>query len=119
MKIYTLDYLINNELTDEDLHYLFDCNSLKYSLVIAMIRFAGYTQLSDNDISEQITKDNKWIYNFKWTKGQFKSFENKLVLAIKNIFIYNNNDAKVYAENWMIQHALSIKIPNSKTRKNN
>ena len=82
-----------------------------------MIIFAGYTQISDNNIREQITKDNKLIYNFKWTKGQFKSFENKLVLAIKNIFIYNNNDAKVYAENWMIQHALSIKIPNNKTRK--
>lgn len=119
MKIYTLDYLINNELTDEDLHYLFDCKSLKYSLIISMIRFAGYTNFSDNDIIEMITKDNKWIYNLKWTRKQFKIFENKLILAFKNIFIYNNDDAKVYAENWMIQYALSIKIYNNKHGKNN
>ena len=39
-KIYDLDYLINIELTEEDLYYLFDTASLIYSLVIITFTFS-------------------------------------------------------------------------------
>ena len=38
-KIYTMKYLKEKELTENDLYYLFDTPSLNYSLVVNMFKF--------------------------------------------------------------------------------
>ena len=76
VRVYPIDYLINNELTETDLSHLFDTPSLKYSIIIGMFRYLGKKK-RNSDIVKMITKNNNWINNNEWTEDQFKSYENK------------------------------------------
>lgn len=91
-KIYSIDYLMNEELTDEDLNALCNSNSLIISLIIAMYRFMG-SKKPDNDIKEQIKKDTNWLTEHKWTEHKRYQFEKKVAKVYKNIYSYGDTIA--------------------------
>ena len=59
-------------------------------------------------IYELITKDNKWIENYKWSKEQFEEFENDLSKVIKNLYQYTLEESKIVAQNIMIKYSLNV-----------
>ena len=63
-KIFTIEYLRNTELTEEDLHYIFDTSSLIYSLIISEIRLAGYNNIDNATIINDIIHSNEWINKY-------------------------------------------------------
>ena len=85
-KIYDLDYLINTELTEEDLYYLFDTASLIYSLVVGEFKFVGYDNISDEEIINICKTNERWVYEYYWTKKQHDEYIKK-VTAIYKIYI--------------------------------
>lgn len=108
MKIFDLDYLEKNELTDDDLYNLFDCKSLIYSLVIGMFKYAGYKKYTNETIIKIIKTDPNWVYKHFWKKRQRKEFENKLIKIFKNVYWYSDIVALKRAQNWMIVYGLNI-----------
>ena len=58
VRIYPIDYLINEELTESDLNYLFDTKSLLYCIIIGMYRFID-NRKHNCDIIKDCKKDNK------------------------------------------------------------
>ena len=108
-KIYSLDYLSNEELTEEDLYYLFDTPSLTYSLIVNMFRHAGEDKKTDADIINLCKNDDKWVYKYFWTKKQRTSYLQLIIPIFKNVYQYNNILAASSAEWFLFQFGLSIK----------
>lgn len=106
VKIYPMDYLMKEELTELDLNNLFDTNSFIYSVIIGMFNDAGIKK-RNSDIVKELKKDNKWIDKHKWTKDQFMNFENKLAKVIKNVYVYDEKTALMKAQWFMIKYGLS------------
>lgn len=116
-KIYTIDYLQNGEFSDEDLHYLCDGPSFKYSLICAMFEIAGYNY-KDRDLIENICKkDPKWMYKFFWTKDQCERFTEYLIKSYMNLFMYSRERATNFAYNWLIQYSLTNILCNKKNKR--
>ena len=108
VRIYPIDSLINEELTESDLNYLFDTKSLLYSIIIGMYRFID-SRKHNCDIIKDCKKDNKWLSKTKWTEDQFINFENKLTNVIKNIYCVNDTVATNKAQWYMIHYGFSVK----------
>lgn len=117
-KIYDLDYLINIELTEEDLYYLFDTASLIYSLVIGEFRFAGYNDISDNEIINMCKANERWVYEYYWTKKEHDDYIKKVTLVYKNLYQYKTYTAKNSAEWFVFQYGLTVKDKKHKNKKN-
>ena len=111
VRVYPIDYLINNELTETDLSHLFDTPSLKYSIIIGMFRYLGKKK-RNSDIIKMITKNNNWINNNEWTEDQFKSYENKLIQVYKNLYYYKDIKATSMAQNFMVLYGFKVKNNN-------
>lgn len=108
-KIYTLEYLMNTELTEEDLYYIFDTASLLYSLIINMFKFAGYIDKDDYTLIEMCKSNERWVYEHYWTKKQHNDFINILAKIYKNIYQYKPMTAKNAAQWFVFQYGLTIK----------
>lgn len=108
-KIYSIDYLANTDLTEEDLFYLFDTPSFTYSLIINMFRHAGEKNKTDADIINICKTDEKWVYKNFWTKKERASFLNKIIPVFKNVYQYSDEISKNKAEWFLFQFGLSIK----------
>ena len=106
VKIYPIDYLINEELTEYDLSNLFDTKSFIYSIIINMFR-ENNIKLSNSDIIKMITNDKDWMNKYTWSKDKFDSFESKLSNAYKNIYNYDDKVSKQYAQWWMTIYGFS------------
>ena len=109
IRIYPIEYLMNEELTESDLNWLFTKNSksLLYSIIIGMFRKIGSIK-RNYQIIKLITKDNKWIENYKWSQKQFEEFENDLSKVIKNLYQYTPEESKICAQNIMIKYGLNV-----------
>lgn len=107
-KIFTIDYLANEEFSEEDLYWLFDTPSLQYSLVVGMIKSVN-NDLKDNDIVSMCKKDNSWIYKYSWNNAQCKNFINTLNKIFMNIYRISETNAKVNAQMFMIKYGLHVK----------
>ena len=107
-KIFTFDYLIQSDLNEEDLYWLFDTPSMNYSFIKEMCNMLNKPILL-NDLIDKITVDNTWLseYHFR-SKKDYKLFKSQMIKAIKNIFSYSDVVAKKWVENWMIRFGLSI-----------
>lgn len=92
IKLYSLDYLCNNELSEEDLINLLDNKCLLYSIIIEMFNYADIKK-SNKDIISFIKKDPYWMEKYTWNKSKLITFENKLIQALQNIYCYNLNTA--------------------------
>ena len=110
VRVYPIEYLMNEELTESDLNYLFDkgTNCLIYSIIIGMFRYIGNNK-RNYQIIKMIKSDNKWYEKINWTKDQFYDYENKLALVIKNLYQYKLEEAKICAQNIMIKYSLNVK----------
>ena len=107
-KLFSLEYLSNEELTEDDLFLLFETNSLNYSLIVAMYRYCGiYTH--ENKIISDIKKDNSWInfHHFKNDKDR-SSFTNIVKNVVKNVYTYSDYVAQRWADDWMLHYGFSI-----------
>ena len=87
-QFYRLQEILNQEkeklikdLTEEDLHYIFDTSSFKYSLVVNMFRHAGEKNKTDADIINICKTDENWVYKNYWTKKERASFLKKIILS--------------------------------------
>jgi len=108
VKIYDLDYLINEELTEEDLYNLFETASLNYSLVIAMFRCIN-DKRSDDEIIEMCKTDDRWVYKNYWkSEKQKEEFKEDLKKIIKNVYQAGEIEQDRKASWWMFQYSLSI-----------
>lgn len=108
-KIYDVDYLINTELTEEDLYYIFDTASLVYSLVIGEFRFAGINDMTDYDIIKMCKENERWVYEYFWTKKQHEDYIKLVTNVYMNIYQYKKTQAKNAAEWFIFQYGLTIK----------
>ena len=111
VRIYPIDYLVNNELSETDLSHLFDTTSLKYSIIIGMFRFMG-SKKRNCDIIKMITKNNNWINNNEWSEDQFKNYEKQLVNVYKNLYYYGDSKSTVMAQNFMTIYGFKVKNNN-------
>lgn len=108
VRIFPIEYLMNEELSESDLNYLIDTKSFLYSIIIGMYRETG-SKKQNCDIIKDCKKNNKWISNNKWTSEQFYEFENKLIKIIKNIYYVNDIVASSKAQWFMIKYGFSVK----------
>ena len=111
VRLYPLEYLMNEELNDEDLSWLFDQKSLLYSIIIGMFRFIGIKK-SNSEIIKLVRKDPKWMYRYFWNTNEQQEFENKLIKKMKNIYYLSDFQAKQKAQWYIIIYGLSIKGSN-------
>lgn len=97
IKIFTLDYLINNELTEEDLYYIFDTKSLYYSLIVELFKLMNINKSSSQIIKSFTTWDK---VKYTWTSKQNRKFNENLIKAYKNIYQIDNNNAMFKSDLW-------------------
>ena len=108
VKIYPLDYLMNEELTESDLNCLFDTNSFIYSIIIGMYKFIK-SKRQPIDIIKNIKKDNVWLSKNRWTIEERNKFELKLTKALQNIYSYSENIALQKAQWYMNIYGFDLK----------
>lgn len=108
-KIFDIDYLMNEDLTEIDLHYLLDKSSLLHSLIISEFRHIGDDR-SNSEIINEYKKDKKWIdkYSFK-SKKSYDEFRNKLLKVFKNIYQIGPNSCNSNADWFMIYYGFQWK----------
>jgi hypothetical protein len=85
-KVYDIDYLMNAELTEEDLHNLFDTASLIGSLILEEFKLIG-SKLSQNEIIKLVKdKESRWYNQFQWNMEQHEKFAKQLAKVMKNVY---------------------------------
>ena len=109
VKIYPIEYLTNEELTETDLSNIFDTPSLLYSIIIGMFRFAGYKSKRNSQIIKMIKEDNRWMYKNYWTHNQAVEFEDILTKIFMNVYCETETRARSKAQWEIIWHGLNIK----------
>jgi len=110
IKIYSLDYLMNNELSDLDLSNLLDNNSrgLLYSIIVNMFQYVNIKK-SPKEIINIITTKDKWMNDYFWSYKELIDFENKLAKALKNIYYLDDKQALERAQWYIIVYGLKRK----------
>lgn len=111
-KIYTIDYLMNKELTEDDLFNIFDKNSLLYSLVIGMFRHIGDNR-SNAEIIRMAKTNPEWVYENFWTTEQRDDYKKKLVKVFENVYQYKSHSAEQKASWFSFMYGLTIKDENA------
>jgi len=108
-KIFDIDYLQNGELTEDDLYWLFETNSLTLSLIIEMFRFTKQDILDENTIVNIIKNNNDWMYKYFWTNKQRIDFEDILFNVYKNVRYCCDEEANSLTQFWIINYGLTNK----------
>lgn len=110
VRIFPIEYLISEELTESDLTWLFDkgSKSLLYSIILGMFKVIGTTK-RNYQIIKMIKSDDKWYEKFNWTKEEFENYEEKVALAIKNLYQYNLEESRIMAQNIMSNYSITVK----------
>ena len=109
IKIYPMEYLMNEELTESDLNNIFDTPSLLYSIIIGMFRFVGNTTKRNNQIIKLVKEDKRWMYKNYWTQKQSKEFEDILTKIFMNVYCEGEIRSRSRAQWEIIWHGLNIK----------
>lgn len=107
--IYPIDYLVNEELSDNDLNNLLDNErrGLKYSLIIGMFKFIKSPK-RNYQIIKSITSNKNWFRKTTWTKEQQHEYEELVIKVYKNIYQYKELTAISLAQWFMTVFGLSI-----------
>ena len=107
--IYPIDYLANEELSDNDLSNLLDNEKrgLRYSLVIGMFKFIKSPK-RNYQIIKSITSNKNWFKNTTWTTEQQNEYEQLVIKVYKNIYQYKELTAVSLAQWFMSIYGLSI-----------
>ena len=105
-KIFTSDYLLDGDFTDDDLRYLFETNSLCLSLIVDM--FSKTKQdITDEKKIVALVKEKDWMYNYYWTDRQRENFTNEIVDIFKNVYFYSDEIALSRAQWWITLYGLT------------
>ncbi len=107
IKIYPLSYLAEAVLTDEDINNLLDTPSLKYSVIIDMFKKCKINKTNKNII--KFIKTENWFEKYKMEKSVFDEFENTLTLIYQNIYSYQPEIARQYAQWFMAIYSFRSK----------
>lgn len=113
--IFSIDYLRNAELTDNDINTILKFGNLTKSLIVGMYRHESIED-SIEDILVEICKDTQWLHNHKWTITRRKAFEKIVSDIYKNIYSYRDNTAKSKAEWFTSIYGFDIKYCQYKKR---
>lgn len=106
-KIFDIDYLQTAELTEDDLYWLCDTQSLNYSLIIEMFKRTNQELTEEKKILSLIKNDEDWMYKYYWTNKQREDFEIILANIYKNIKYCGFNEAMQDAQWWVILYGLT------------
>lgn len=108
-KIYPLSYLANEELSENDIYYLFETPSLLYSILVEQFRTIGDDR-KDSDIIKECKDNNDWIYDYQFKNyNKYKRFTNILKEAYKNIYQYSDKKSEDETILFMIKYGFSVK----------
>ena len=105
--IYPIEYLANNELTDNDLSNLLDKGGLKYSLIIGMFKFIKSPK-RNYQIIKSITSNKNWYKKTTWSQKQQYEYEQLVIKVYKNIYQYKELAAISLAQWFMSIYGLTI-----------
>lgn len=106
-KIFELDYLANNDLSEDDLYYLFETPSLNYSLLIDMFKISNQELKDEKKIINLAKTDKDWMYKVFWSKKQRKEFEELVKKAFINIYQCGVVEAESRAQWWILYYGLT------------
>ena len=107
-KIYSIDYLMKEELSEFDLNNLIDDNNLLYSIIIGMYKHI-HSKRNLIDIIKNVQINNEWLSKNKWTEKERNDYENKLIKVLKNIYCMSDNIATQRAQWYMTIYGFEIK----------
>ena len=113
-KIFEMDYLINNDLSEDDLYYLFETPSLNYSLLINEFKYSNQELTDEKKIIKLAQSDEEWMYKTFWTEKQRNTFEEDTKKAFMNIYQCGPIEAESRVQWWILYYGLT----NSKYRNN-
>ena len=107
--IYPIDYLANEELSDNDLSNLLDNDKrgLRYSLVIGMFKFIKSPK-RNYQIIKSITSNKNWFKKTTWTTEQQNEYEQLVIKVYENIYQYKELTAVSLAQWFMSIYGLNI-----------
>ena len=115
-KIFDIDYLQNNEFTEEDLMYLFETSSFSLSLIVEMFKSYDKQELTIDKILNIVKTDSNWMYKHFWNDEQRNEFLAKLMQCYKNMYRYSDEICEKMAEMWLVQYGFTNdKQKNKKT----
>ena len=117
-KIFEMDYLANNELTEDDLYYIFETPSLNYSFLVNMFNETGQEINDEKKIIKLAKSDSEWMYKYFWTPEQRENFENKMNKCMMNIYQCKDYEAESKTSWWILMYGLTdIKMKDKKISK--
>lgn len=109
IKIYSIDYLCNHELSETELNNLLDNNGkgLLYSLIIGMFKMIKSPK-RNYQIIKMIRDDKGWMNKINWTKSQCDQYENMINKVYYNVYRFKGDQAKSLAQWFIIQYGLNV-----------
>lgn len=107
IKIFPIQYLQYNDLSDDDIHYIFDTKSLKYSFKLYFASIAKHKKLKDINIEKTLLKHN--YSKLTWTKQDFEQAINALTKVYQNIYSISKIKAYSMAEGYVIFNGIKVK----------
>ena len=108
--IYNIEYLLNNELDDNDIDNLLanDKLSIIYSFIVGMFKFIRINK-NNNDIIALCKNDANWMYKYQWTSAQCKQYEEIWTNIIKKIYSYSFKKSTEIAQWYISIYGFQIK----------
>ena len=107
-KIYSIDYLKREELTDEDLRNLLDKSSLILSLILYEFRMIG-DKREDWAILKEVKTEEGWSDNYFFSKKQRRKFIDDVSKVYKNLYVYDNTVCKSNAEHFAMMFGFRVR----------
>lgn len=109
MKIFDIDYLESADLTDEDLHFLFDLNGITYSFAIYLLKLSGL-ECSKNKFGKMLRHNENWMNEHILTNKQINESKKRFEKCIMNIYQYGRKTAKSWVEDWYVHYGLPSRV---------
>lgn len=106
-KIFDIEYLINDPLSEDDLYYLFETPSLSYSLLINMFRRTKQSLNDEKKIISLAKNDKDWMYKYFWSDKDRENFERDLIKVYKNIYRCGDAEAESRSQWWIFMYGLT------------
>lgn len=108
IKIFDLDYLQNEEFTEDDLYKLFETPSLNRSLIIGMFRFIN-DEHTDEEILDLVKTKENWMNEILWSFSVKQNFRNILTNIAKNLYQYSSKTSENWADEWLLRYGFGVK----------
>lgn len=103
--IFTIEYLCNAELTEQDLNDVFSTFTL--SIIVGMHRHIGDSRTT-KQIIDSCKKDINWFNNKVWSLKSYELFKTQLVQIYKNVWVYGPEKSLALAEMWLNNYGFRI-----------